>query len=198
MRSGDAYVASLRDGGRVLERLRVDDVTSPAFVPTHPRIAEPTLARRPPRNDPPSRSLDATTGARHSNMLLVPRWPRSSRAPAPPICSGPALVRLMGVRDPRGVRDHAFSAWGATLFDGGGARFGDHVERFYAQRSRRRSLRDLLRSCRVPGLNRSRPRSSPPGPFLHPGVVRETSAVIVVSRAHAIAPRRRWPRLFVS
>src|SRR5438445_706974 len=78
----------------------------------------------------------------------------------------------------------AFSAW-RHLFDAGGARFGDNVVRFHA----RARDEDLYVTYAIvpPQVDRSRPAHRHPEPFLHPGVVRETSAGIVVRGAHAIA-----------
>ena len=75
MRSGDAYVASLRDGRAVfLDGERVDDVTKhPAFVEPIRRIAETYDRARSAATDPALTFADPTTGARHSNMWLVPR-----------------------------------------------------------------------------------------------------------------------------
>src|SRR5438445_719638 len=78
----------------------------------------------------------------------------------------------------------AFSAW-RHLFDAGGARFGDNVVRFHA----RARDEDLYVTYAIvpPQVDRSRPAHRHPEPFRHPGVVRETSAGIVVRGAHAIA-----------
>ena len=75
MRSGDAYVASLRDGRAVyLDGERVDDVTKhPAFVEPIRRIAETYDRAKAAANDPALTFADAPTGVRHSNMWLVPR-----------------------------------------------------------------------------------------------------------------------------
>ena len=75
MRSGDAYVASLRDGRAVyLDGERVDDVTKhPAFVEPIRRIAETYDRAKAAERDPALTFADVATGARHSNMWLVPR-----------------------------------------------------------------------------------------------------------------------------
>src|SRR5258706_417082 len=75
MRSGDAYVASLRDGRAVfLDGERVDDVTKhPAFVEPIRRVAETYDRAKAAERDPALTYADPVTGARHSNMWLPPR-----------------------------------------------------------------------------------------------------------------------------
>jgi 4-hydroxyphenylacetate 3-monooxygenase len=188
MRSGDAYVASLRDGRAVfLDGERVDDVTKhPAFVEPIRRIAETYDRAKAEERDPALTFADPATGARHSNMWLVPRSAEDlgARRRVHRFWAEPSFG-LMG-RTPDHVASvlTAFSAW-RHLFDGGGARFGDNVERFY---TRARDA-DLYVTYAIvpPQVDRSRPAHRHPEPFLHPGVVRETSAGIVVRGAHAIA-----------
>ncbi len=188
MRSGDAYVASLRDGRAVyLDGERVDDVTKhPGFVEPIRRIAETYDRAKAAADDPALTFADPATGARHSNMWLVPRSADDlgARRRVHRFWAEPSFG-LMG-RTP----DHvacvltAFAAW-RHLFDGGGARFGDNVVRFYA----RARDEDLYVTYAIvpPQVDRSRPAHRHPEPFLHPGVVRETAAGIVVRGAHAIA-----------
>jgi 4-hydroxyphenylacetate 3-monooxygenase len=188
MRSGDAYVASLRDGRAVyLDGERVDDVTKhPAFVEAIRRIAETYDRAKAAEHDPALTFADPATGARHSNMWLVPRSADDlgARRRVHRFWAEPSFG-LMG-RTP----DHvacvltAFAGW-RHLFDGGGARYGDNVMRFYA----RARDDDLYVTYAIvpPQVDRSRPAHRHPEPFLHPGVVRETSAGIVVRGAHAIA-----------
>jgi 4-hydroxyphenylacetate 3-monooxygenase len=78
----------------------------------------------------------------------------------------------------------AFAAW-RHLFDRGGARFGDNVVRFY-ERARDEDLY-LAYAIVPPQIDRSQPAHRHPEPFLHPGVVRETDAGLVVRGAQAIA-----------
>ena len=75
MRSGDAYVASLRDGRSVyLDGERIDDVTKhPAFVEPIRRVAEIYDRAKAAQSDPALTFDDPTSRARHSNMWLVPR-----------------------------------------------------------------------------------------------------------------------------
>jgi 4-hydroxyphenylacetate 3-monooxygenase len=78
----------------------------------------------------------------------------------------------------------AFSAW-RQLFDRGGARFGDNVVRFY-ERARDEDLY-LAYAIVPPQVDRSKPAHLHAEPFLHPGVVKETDAGVVVRGAQAIA-----------
>src|SRR5215470_11437060 len=188
MRSGAAYVASLRDGRSVfLDGERVDDVTKhSAFVEPIRRIAETYDRAKAAANDPALTFPDPATGARHSNMWLVPRSAEDlgARRRVHRFWAEPSFG-LMG-RTP----DHvacvltAFSAW-RQLFDRGGARFGDNVVRFHA----RARDEDLYVTYAIvpPQVDRSQPAHRHPEPFLHPGVVRERDGGIVVRGAHAIA-----------
>ena len=188
MRSGDAYVASLRDGRAVyLDGERVDDVTKhPAFGEPIRRIAEIYDRAKAAASDPALTYADSVTGARRSNMWLPPRSAEDlgARRRAHRFWAEPSFG-LMG-RTP----DHvacvltAFAAW-RHLFDRGGARFGDNVVRFY-ERARDEDLY-VTYAIVPPQVDRSSPAHRHPEPFLHPGVVRETSAGIVVRGSHAIA-----------
>jgi 4-hydroxyphenylacetate 3-monooxygenase len=75
MRSGGAYVASLRDGRAVyVDGERVDDVTKhPAFAAPIRRIAETYDRAKTIGSDSALTFADPATGERHSNMWLVPR-----------------------------------------------------------------------------------------------------------------------------
>ena len=75
MRSGDAYVADLRDGRSVfLDGERVDDVTKhPAFAEPIRRIAATYDRARADDALDVTSYLDPTTGERHGTMWLVPR-----------------------------------------------------------------------------------------------------------------------------
>src|SRR5262249_53188062 len=74
MRSGAAYVASLQDGRSVfLDGERVDDVTKHrAFAEPIRCIAETYDRAKAAAKDPALTFADPATGARHSNMWLVP------------------------------------------------------------------------------------------------------------------------------
>jgi 4-hydroxyphenylacetate 3-monooxygenase len=187
MRSGDAYVAGLRDGRAVyLDGERVDDVTKhPAFVEPIRRIAETYDRAKPPRVTRPSRSPIRRRGAPQQHVAR-PALGRGSRARRRlhRFWAEPSFGLLGRTPDHVACVLTAFSAW-RHLFDGGGSRFGDHVERFYA----RARDEDLYVTYAIvpPQVDRSRPAHRHPEPFLHPGVVRETSAGIVVRGAHAIA-----------
>ena len=75
MRSGDAYVASLRDGRAVfLDGERVDDVTKhPGFAEPIRRIAQTWDLAAAPEAQADTTYVDPETGRRHSAMWLVPR-----------------------------------------------------------------------------------------------------------------------------
>jgi 4-hydroxyphenylacetate 3-monooxygenase len=188
MRTGDAYVASLRDGRAVfLDGERVKDVTAhPAFAEPIRRIAETYRRAHTAGADPALTFADAATGTRHSNMWLVPRSADdlAARRRVHRFWAEPSYG-LMG-RTP----DHvacvltAFAAW-RQLFDRGGTRFGDNVVRFY-ERARDEDLY-LAYAIVPPQVDRSQPAHRHPEPFLHPGIVRETDAGIVVRGAQAIA-----------
>jgi 4-hydroxyphenylacetate 3-monooxygenase len=188
MRNGEAYVAGLRDGRAVfLDGERVDDVTKhPAFAEPIRRIAEIYDRAKAAERDPALTFADPAGGARHSNMWLVPRSADdlAARRRVHRFWAEPSFG-LMG-RTP----DHvacvltAFAAW-RHLFDRGGARFGDNVVRFY-ERARDQDLY-VTYAIVPPQVDRSLPAHRHPEPFLHPGVVRETDAGVVVRGAHAIA-----------
>ncbi|HSF07217.1 MAG TPA: 4-hydroxyphenylacetate 3-hydroxylase N-terminal domain-containing protein [Methylomirabilota bacterium] len=188
MRTGDAYVASLRDGRAVfLDGERVKDVTAhPAFAEPIRRISETYQRAHGARADSALTFVDSATGARHSSMWLVPRSADdlAARRRVHRFWAEPSYG-LMG-RTP----DHvacvltAFAAW-RQLFDRGGTRFGDNVVRFY-ERARDEDLY-LAYAIVPPQVDRSQPAHRHPEPFLHPGIVRETDAGIVVRGAQAIA-----------
>src|SRR5437899_1034795 len=156
------------------------------------------LAAMAAAGDPALTFADPATGARHSNMWLVPRSADDlgARRRAHRFWAEPSFG-LMG-RTP----DHvacvltAFSAW-RQLFDRGGVRFGDNVVRFY-ERARDEDLY-VTYAIVPPQVDRSQPAHRHPEPFLHPGVVRETDGGIVVRGAHAIATSATMAdQLFVS
>jgi 4-hydroxyphenylacetate 3-monooxygenase len=116
MRTGDAYVASLRDGRAVfLDGERVKDVTDhPAFAEPIRRIAETYGRAHAAGTDPSLTFADSATGKRHSHMWLVPRSADdlAARRHHPPLVdhsqdsglssahrsdlSDPSLARLLG------------------------------------------------------------------------------------------------------
>ena len=77
-----------------------------------------------------------------------------------------------------------FAGW-RQLFDRGGRQFGDNVVRFY-ERARDEDLY-VAYAIVPPQIDRSTPAHKHPEPFLHPGVVKETDAGIVIRGAHSIA-----------
>src|SRR5436309_6552833 len=125
MRGGDAYVASLRDGRAVyLDGERVDDVTKhPAFVEPIRRIAETYDRAKAAAGEPALTFADPSTGARQSNMWLLPRSSEDlgARRRGHPVKAEPSFG-LRG-RTPGHVARvlTAFSAW-RHPFDRGGAR----------------------------------------------------------------------------
>jgi 4-hydroxyphenylacetate 3-monooxygenase len=188
VRTGASYVAALRDGRAVyLDGERVKDVTShAAFAEPIRSIAQTYDRAKAAEADPALTWTDPATGTRHGNMWLVPRSAEDlgARRRAHRFWAEPSYG-LMG-RTP----DHvacvltAFAAW-RQLFDRGGARFGDNVVRFY-ERARAEDLY-VTYAIVPPQVDRSKPAHRHPEPFLHPGVVRETDAGIVVRGAHALA-----------
>jgi len=158
----------------------------PAFAEPIRRIAETYDQAHAASADPALTFADAATGRRHSHMWLVPRSADdlAARRRVHRFWAEPSYG-LMG-RTP----DHvacvltAFAAW-RQLFDRGGTRFGDNVVRFY-ERARDEDLY-LTYAIVPPQVDRSQPAHRHPEPFLHPGIVRETDAGIVVRGAQAIA-----------
>jgi 4-hydroxyphenylacetate 3-monooxygenase len=188
MRSGDAYVAALRDGRAVyLDGERVDDVTKhPAFAEPIRRIAETYDRARSSDALDVTTYRDPATGERHGAMWLVPRSAEylEARRRVHRFWAE-ASYGLMG-RTP----DHVacvLSAFAGSpqLFARGGARYGDNVVRFHA----RARAEDLYVTYAVvpPQVDRSQPAHRQPEPFLYPGVVRETDGGLVVRGAQAIA-----------
>src|SRR5207237_525312 len=166
---------------------RVKDVTShPAFAEPIRRIAAIYDRAHAAGADPVLTFADPATGARHSTMWLVPRSAEDlgTRRCAHRFWAEPSYG-LMG-RTP----DHvacvltAFAAW-RQLFDRGGGRFGDNVVRFY-EKARDEDLY-VAYAIVPPQIDRATPAHRHTTPFLHPGVVKETDAGIVIRGAHAIA-----------
>lgn len=187
MRSGAAYVESLRDGRAVyLDGERLGDVTKhPAFAEPIRRIAETYDRARAPEARDAATFVDPASGRRHSTMWLLPRSADdlAARRRAHRLWAE-ASYGLMG-RTP----DHvacvltAFAAW-RELFDRGGPRFGDNVVRFHA----RARDEDLYVAYGIVPLqiDRSQPAHRQPEPFLFPGVVGERDDGIVVRGSQGI------------
>jgi 4-hydroxyphenylacetate 3-monooxygenase len=188
MRRGDAYVAGLRDGRAVLlDGQPVKDVTRhPAFEAAIYRIAETYDRARDPAHRDVTTAVDPVTGERIGTMWLIPRsaddlaargrlhrfWAEPSyglmgRTPDHVAC---AITALAAARD---------------FFAAGGARYGEHVVRFY-EKAR---TEDLYLSYAIvpPQIARGLPAHRHPEPFLHPGVVRERDDGIVLRGCQAIA-----------
>ncbi|MBI2204372.1 MAG: 4-hydroxyphenylacetate 3-hydroxylase [Candidatus Rokubacteria bacterium] len=187
MRSGDDYIRRLRDGRAIyLDGERVKDVTRhPAFAEPVRRVAD-IYDRARAAADDPAVTFVGPDGRRRSNMWLVPRSADdlAARRRVHRFWAEPTYG-LMG-RTP----DHvacvltAFASW-RQLFDRAGREFGDRVVRFY-ERARDDDLY-VAYAIVPPQIDRSAPAHRHPEPFLHPGVVRETDAGIVVRGSHAIA-----------
>jgi 4-hydroxyphenylacetate 3-monooxygenase len=180
------YVASLRDGRAIfLDGARVDDVTThPAFAESVRRIAE--------RYDAAGKAEDVTTcvdpasGRRIGAMWLIPRSAEDlGRRRAVHRFWAEGSYGLMG-RTPDHVASvlTAFAGW-RHLFDRAGRRFGDNVVRFY-EKARDEDLY-VAYAIVPPQIDRATPAHRHREPFLHPGVVKETDAGIVIRGAHAIA-----------
>src|SRR6266540_6099306 len=188
MRTGSAYVAALRDGRAIyLDGERVKDVTvHPAFAEPIKWIAQTYDRAHAAAADPALTFAEPGTGRRHSNMWLAPRSAEDlgARRRVHRFWAEPSYG-LMG-RTPDHVASvlTGFAGW-RQLFDRGGSRFGDNVVRFHA----RARDEDLYVAYAIvpPQIDRATPAHKHPEPFLHPGVVKETDAGIVIRGAHSIA-----------
>jgi len=186
MRRAADYVASLRDGRAVfLDGERVADVTThPAFAEAIRRIAERYEAAGQAPNV--TECVDPASGRRIGAMWLIPRSAEDlGRRRAVHRFWAEGSYGLMG-RTPDHVASvlTGFAGW-RQLFDRGGARFGDHVVRFY-EKARNDDLY-LAYAIVPPQVDRATPAHQHREPFLHTGVVKETDAGIVIRGAHAIA-----------
>jgi 4-hydroxyphenylacetate 3-monooxygenase len=170
-----------------LDGERVGDVTKhPAFAEPIRRIAERYDVARSDEARPITTCVDPATGRRHGAMWLIPRtaedlemrrrvhrfWAEASyglmgRTPDHVAC---VLTAFAGVPE---------------FFARGGARFGEHVRRFYDKARDE----DLYVSYAIvpPQIDRSQPAHRQPEPFLYPGVVRERDGGIVLRGCQAIA-----------
>ena len=186
MRQAADYVAGLKDGRAIfLDGERIDDVTAhPAFAESVRRIAE--------RYDAAAHAADITTcadpasGKRIGAMWLIPRSAEDlGRRRAVHRFWAEGSYGLMG-RTPDHVASvlTGFAGW-RHLFDRAGRQFGDNVVRFW-EKARDEDLY-LAYAIVPPQVDRSTPAHKHREPFLHPGVVKETGAGIVIRGAHAIA-----------
>jgi 4-hydroxyphenylacetate 3-monooxygenase len=188
LRRGEQYVDSLRDGRTIyLDGERVADVTKhPAFAEPIRRIADRYDAARAAENQPITASRDPSTGERYGTMWLLPRSAEDLEARRRVHRFwAEASYGLMG-RTP----DHVacvLTAFASVpeFFARGGARFADHVRRFY-EKAR---AEDLYVSYAIvpPQIDRSQPAHRQPEPFLYPGVVRERDDGLVLRGCQAIA-----------
>ena len=186
MRRASDYLAGLKDGRAIfLDGERVDDVTAhPAFAESVQRIAERYDAAE--RAQDVTTALDPASGRRIGAMWLIPRSAEDlGRRRAVHRFWAEGTYGLMG-RTPDHVASvlTAFAGW-RQLFDRAGRRFGDNVVRFY-ERARDEDLY-VAYAIVPPQIDRSTPAHKHPEPFLHPGVLRETDAGIVIRGAHSIA-----------
>jgi 4-hydroxyphenylacetate 3-monooxygenase len=187
MRSGDDYVASLRDGRAVfLDGERVDDVTKhPAFAEPIRRVARTfDLARADDVRDATT-FLDSATGRRHSAMWLVPRSADdlAARRRVHRLWAEPSYGLMGRTPDHVACVLSAFAGW-RHLFDRGGTRFGDNVVRFHA----RARDEDLYVAYGIVPLqiDRSQPAHRQPEPFLYAGAAEERADGIVVRGCQGI------------
>src|SRR5262249_46082399 len=186
MRRAADYVASLRDGRAIfLDGERVADVTAhPAFAESVRRIAERYDAAR--ESPDVTTSVDPASGGRIGAMWLIPRSAEDlGRRRAVHRFWAEGSYGLMG-RTPDHVASvlTGFAGW-RQLFDRGGRRFGDNVVRFH-EKARDEDLY-VAYAIVPPQIDRVTPAHQHPEPFLHPGVVKETDAGIVIRGAHSIA-----------
>ena len=187
MRSGDDYVAGLRDGRAVfLDGERVDDVTKhPAFAEPIRRVARTFDLARAPEAQASTTFLDLATGRRHSTMWLVPRSADdlAARRRVHRLWAEPSYGLMGRTPDHVACVLSAFAGW-RQLFDRGGTRFGDNVVRFHA----RARDEDLYVAYGIVPLqiDRSQPAHRQPEPFLYAGVVAERDGGIVVRGCQGI------------
>ncbi len=186
MRRGADYVAALRDGRAIfLDGKRVDDVTThPAFAESVRRVAERYDAARDATDV--TTCVDPASGKTIGAMWLIPRSADDlGRRRAVHRFWAEGSYGLMG-RTPDHVASvlTAFAGW-RRLFDRADRRFGDNVVRFY-EKARDEDLY-VAYAIVPPQIDRATPAHQHREPFLHPGVVKETDAGIVIRGAHAIA-----------
>ncbi len=187
MRRGADYLASLRDGRAVfLDGERVHDVTTPSRPSPSPSSASRSATTRPREAPDVTTCVDPATGKRIGAMWLIPRSAEDlGRRRAVHRFWAEGSYGLMG-RTPDHVASvlTGFAGW-RQLFDRGGRQYGDNVVRFY-EKARDEDLY-LAYAIVPPQIDRTTPAHQHPEPFLHPGVVKETDAGIVIRGAHSIA-----------
>src|SRR5919201_3989393 len=158
MRSGEAYLASLRDGRAVyLDGERVDDVTKhPAFLEPIRKVAETYDRARVASADPALTWPDPVSGARLSNMWLTPRTADdlAARRRVHRFWAEPSYGLMGRTPDHVACVMTAFAAW-RQLFDRAGRQFGDNVVRFYEKAG----AEDLYVAYAIvpPQIDRTRP-----------------------------------------
>jgi 4-hydroxyphenylacetate 3-monooxygenase len=188
MRGGADYVASLRDGRAIfLDGERIKDVTRhPGFVEPLRVVAATYDRALAAASDPALTFADPRTGARHSNMWLMPTSAEdlAARRRVHRFWAEPSYGLMGRTPDHVACVMTAFASW-RQLFDRGGRQFGDNVVRFY-ERARDEDLY-IAYAIVPPQIDRTKPAHRHPEPFLHPGVARETDAGVVVRGAHSIA-----------
>ncbi len=188
MRSGDDYLASLKDGRAVyLDGERVKDVTRhPAFERPIRQIAMMYDRAREASALAQTTVVDPQRGIRTPTMWLIPR-----------------SAEELGVRR-RGHRFWAEGSYGhmgrtpdcvasvitafasaPEVFARGGPQFATNVTRFY-QEARERDLY-LTYAVNPPHVDRSKPAHQQPEPYLYAGVARERDDGIVLRGALMIA-----------
>ena len=197
MRSGDAYVASLRDGRAVfLDGERVDDVTK------HPAFAEPSGASRhyDARAAESARDtfVDPATGERIGTMWLIPRSAEDlGRAPRVHRFWAEGSYGLMG-RTPDHVAacSPASRRWRHALRRAAARASATTSCRFYASARATRISTSPTPSCRRRSTARSPPTGTPSRSCIRASCARRDDG-IVVRGAHSVATSATHGRLAV-
>jgi 4-hydroxyphenylacetate 3-monooxygenase len=170
-----------------LDGARVGDVTEhPAFAEPIRRIAATWDLAGAAEHAAATTYVDPGTNRRHSAMWLIPRSADdlAARRRVHRLWAEPSYGLMGRTPDHVACVLSAFAGW-RQLFDRGGRQFGDNVMRFY-ERARDEDLY-VTYAIVPPQIDRSTPAHKHPEPFLHPGVVKETDAGIVIRGAHSIA-----------
>ncbi len=187
MRSGQEYIASLRDGRRIyLDGELIRDVTThPAFAAPVQTIAGLYDAAKDPARAPQMTCRPPELDGEVNAIWLIPRsredLDRRRRAHQ---FWQDLTFGLMG-RTP----DHVASflvgfAGAAEVFGRGGAQFADNVRRYY----RRAATQDLYLAYTIlpPQGDRSKPAHQQRNPHFYAGVVKERDGGIVLRGAQVI------------
>ncbi len=187
MRSGQEYIASLRDGRRLyLDGELIRDVTAhPAFAAPVRTIASLYDAASDPANARDMAcqvpEMDGTVNA----IWLIPR----SRADLDARRRAHQLWQNMTFGLMGRTPDHVAAflvgfAGAAEVFGRGGTRFADNVRRFY----RRAANQDLYVAYTIlpPQGDRSKPAHQQKNPHFYAGVVKERDGGIVLRGAQGI------------